>query len=103
MVGGEGAHLLQGGGREAYAGLLLQLAECSGERLLAVLEVAAGEAPALRVDAGVLVALLQQDPAAPVDQDHTGEATCAVGRGRRVVGGPGPEGLQHLPGGSDER
>ena len=71
MVGGEGAHLLQCGVREAYAGLLLQLAECSGERLLAVLEVAAGEAPALRVDAGVLVALLQQDPAAAIDQDDT--------------------------------
>ena len=58
---------------EAEAGLLLELAVGAGEVVLALVEVPAHEPPLLRVDHRELVALLEQHPAAVVDEDDARE------------------------------
>ena len=70
----------QPAGRHHDLGLLGELAVGRGLELLAGVEVPADQAPLLRVDGRVLVALLEQDPAAAVDQDDAGEAV-ALGHG----------------------
>ena len=74
MVDHELPEQLQPACRRSYAGLLLELAVRGRLEVLARVDVAAGQAPLLRVDARELVALLQQDPAAAIDQDDPGEA-----------------------------
>ena len=65
--------------READAGLLLELAVGGRLEVLPGIDVAACQPPLLGVDAGVLVALLQEDPAITIDEDDSGE-TVLVGR-----------------------
>ena len=81
----------QAAGRDDDLGLLGELAV---GRLLDVLprvDVTADQAPAVRVDAWVLVPLLEQHPAPPVDEHHTREATAPIRAvsHRASVGGRG--------------
>lgn len=54
-------------------GFFEQLPVGTVERVLAGVDVSAGQAPAVRVDPSVAVAQLQQQPSDPVDQDHPGD------------------------------
>src|SRR3546814_4380531 len=54
------------------AGLLLQLAVGGGVEVLAVVDVAADHAPPLGLDRRVLVALLEEEPPALVDEADAG-------------------------------
>ena len=60
-------------GRDDDPGLLGELAHGAVDGLLAVLEAAAGEAPHVRPDRRVLVALLHQHPPARIDEGHLHE------------------------------
>ena len=79
-------------------GLLGELAVDGVLDVLAVLDVPADQPPALGVDRRVLVPLLQEQPAARVDEEDGGEArspgrTCAApepARRRPSTAGPGP-------------
>jgi hypothetical protein len=58
----------------AQPGLLLELAQRSLDVRLTLLDPATDQRPLLRVDGGVLVALLEQQPTSGVDQGDGGDA-----------------------------
>ena len=102
MVDGELGEQLELPGCQAYAGLLLQLAVRGRLEVLARIEVAARQPPLLGVDARVLVALLEQDPAIPVDEDDPGEGVPIGCRHEGMLLDPPEERRGHQPGGRDE-